>query len=143
MGRIRTLRGRVLANGEVRRLIVDDGQFTRGYKVLGFQVLAVNSTSSTSDCVGTLALDEGGADKWNLDDNRQIAWGGQTMYGSASPFPNMAVIDPDHVVVRDLWVWGFGTTADAGYQYLVTLEEVTITEDHAVLQLIKEVSQDV
>jgi hypothetical protein len=143
LARIRTLRGRTVVNGDVIRLIVDDGQFTHGYKVLGFQVLAVDPTSSTADCVGTLALSPSGADRWDLSDNRQIAWAGQTMYGSSSPFPNMATIDPDHIVVRDLWVWGFGTTADPGYQYLVTLEEVTITEDHAVLQLIKEVSQDV
>lgn len=143
MGRIRTLRGRVLENNGVRRLIVDDGQFTQGYKVLNFQILAVDGTSSTADCVGTLSLSQGGADKWNLGDNRQIGWAGQTMVSSAAPYPTMSVIDPDHIVVRDLWVWGFGTTADPGYQYLVTLEEVTITEDHAVLQLIKEVSQDV
>lgn len=143
MGRIRTLRGRSTVNGEVRRLIVDDGQFTQGYKVLDFRILGVDPVSGTADSVGTLALSQLGATRWDLSDNRQIAWAGQTMVSSASPYPTMATIDPDHIVVRDLWVWGYGTTADPGYQYLVTLEEVTITEDHAVLQLIKEVSQDV
>ena len=140
--RRRTLRGFVEGNAQVKRLIVDDGNFNQGYKVLEFYILSTDPRDSTADSVGTLALDEDGAGTWRLDDNRQIAWAGHNMSGSSAPNPNMYVIDPDHIVLRDLWVWGQGTTADPGYQYLVVLEPVSLTTDEAVLQLIKERSQD-
>lgn len=139
--RRRTLRGFVGVNDEVKRLVVDNGNVNQGYKVIEFYILSTDPRNSTADCVGTLALDEDGARVWRLDDNRQIAWAGHNMSGSAAPNPNMSVIDPDHVVLRDLYIWGRGTTADEGYQYLVILEPVSLTSDEAVLQLIKERSQ--
>lgn len=139
--RRRTLRGFVQANDEVKRLILDDGNFNQGYKVIDFYILSTDPRISTADGVGTLALDEDGARVWRLDDNRQIAWAGHNMSSSAAPNANMYVVDPDHIVVRDLWVWGRGTSENPGYQYLVVLEPVSLTTDEAVLQLIKERSQ--
>lgn len=140
--KVRTLRGKVPTNQGVRRLIMDDGNPTHAYKVVDFRILSIDPSNSAGDCFGTLALDEDGARTWDLGDNRQIGWAGQTMIGSAAPDATMHVIDPDHIVVRDLYVFGFGTGAEPGYQYLVTLEQVDITMDQAVLALIKERSQD-
>jgi len=142
MRRTRTLRGIVRTNQGVRRLIVDDGQFTRAYRVTRFEVISADPSISSGDCYGTLALDEDGARIWNLGDNRQIGWAGQNMTASSGPDRNFSLLDPDHIVVRDLWVFGSGTGATAGYQYFVELEMIDITEDQAVLALIKERSQD-
>jgi hypothetical protein len=138
----RTLRGTVETNGEVRRLVVDDGNPNHGYKVTAFYILSISPQASTADAIGTLAKHEDGARTWTLSDNRQIGWAGQTMIGSAAPDATMAVLDPDHVIVGDLYVWGFGTTSTPGYQYLVELETIELADDEAVLQLIKERSQD-
>lgn len=142
MRRTRTLRGIVRANEELRRLIVDDGQFTRAYRVTRFEIISADPSISSGDCFGTLALDQDGARIWNLGDNRQIGWAGQTMRDSLGPANNFSLLDPDHVIVRDLWVYGRGTSATPGYQYFVELEMIEITEDQAVLALIKERSQD-
>jgi hypothetical protein len=138
----RTLRGFVETNNGVKRLIVDDGNLNHGFKVVEFYILSTDPRTSTADSVGTLALSEGGARVWRLSDNRQIAWAGQTMTGSVAPAQNMHLIDPDHVVLRDLWVWGLGTGDAPGYQYMVVLEPITLTDDESVLHLIKERSQD-
>ena len=140
---IRTLRGTVLVNGEVKQLIVDDGRFNHGYKVLEFAILSTDPTAATADSVGTLALSEDGARKWTLEDNRQIGWAGQTMISSSGPERLMGLVDPDHVVLQDLYVWGTGTTAHPGYQYFIKLQAMDISTNEAVLQLIKERSQDV
>jgi hypothetical protein len=139
----RTLRGTVLAQDSVKQLIVDDGRLTHGYRVLRFVILSTNPGASTADSVGTLALSEGGARLWTLSDNRQIGWAGQTMTGSSSPAAEMSLIDPEHIVIQDLWVWGTGTTAHPGYQYFVELEAIDLTEEQTIVTMIKERTQDV
>lgn len=139
---IRTLRGTVDANQGVRRLIVDDGNPTHAYRVVEFHVISNDPSTSAGDCYATLSLSEDGARTWTLSDNRQIGWAGHVLNGTSAPVNTMSVIDPDHIVVRDLWVFGEGTTSAPGYQYLVVLEKLDISEDRAVLALIKERSQD-
>jgi hypothetical protein len=52
--------------------------------------------------------------------------------------------DPEHVVLRDLYIQG--TVSGAGgssvINYLIELEMIELTDDQAVLTLIKERSQD-
>jgi hypothetical protein len=139
----RTLRGTVEDNNEVRRLVVDDGNTNHGYKVVKFYILSINPQTSTGDAVGTLSKQFDGARTWTLGDNRQIAWAGHTMIGSGAPDAVMSVVDPDHVILGDLYVWGTGTGTTPGYQYMVELETMDLNNDEAVLQLIKERSQDV
>jgi len=139
----RTLRGTVLEQNSVKQLIVDDGRLNHGYRVVSFSILSTDPTASTADSVGTLALTEDGARKWLLSDNRQIAWAGHTMTGSSSPDTNMSLIDPEHIVIQDLWVWGTGTTAHPGYQYFIELEAVDLTDQETIITMIKERTQDV
>jgi len=50
------------------------------------------------------------------------------------------ILDPDHVIVRDLFV----TVKDASndfYNYMVVVEEYSITDDEAIINIIKEGSQ--
>ena len=138
---IRTLRG-TISPLERRRLIIDDGQFTHAYRVKAFYIFPVDMSTGAADVQGVLAIDQDGLQvNWRADDNRQIGWSSTTM-STASALNNFTnIIDPNHVVVRDLWVTGSSGTGDINY--MVELETVTITEDEAVLALIKEVSQDV
>ncbi len=139
----RTLRGTVLEQNGLKQLIVDDGRLNHGYRVVSFAILSTDPTASTADSVGTLALAEDGARKWLLSDNRQIAWAGHTMLGSSSPDTNMSLIDPEHIVIQDLWVWGTGTSAHPGYQYFIELEAVDLDDQETIMTMIKERSQDV
>lgn len=141
----RTLRGRVDTNDQTRRLIVDDGRVNHGFKIVAFHIISNNPATSAADAFGSLATEETAATAvWNLDDNRQIGWAGQNLAGTAAPSNQFSLIDPDHVVINDLFVCGrggTGATAD-GYQYLVELEPIELTDNQAVIQLIKESAQD-
>ena len=139
----RTLRGRCDANDERRRLIIDDGRVNHGFKVVAFHIISSNPAVSASDAFGSLATEEAAATSvWNLDDNRQIGWAGQN--GGNNPSNQFTLIDPDHVVISDLFVCGRGGSAAGaeGYQYLVELEPIELTDNQAVIQLIKESAQD-
>ena len=140
----RTLRG-TIDDGVIKRLIVDDADFNRGFKVTRFQVFPVDISSGTSDCSGVLALEERGAiEDWFCEDNTQIAWSSSIMASGFGINNKTDIIDPDHVVLRDLFV--FAKTANATIariNYLVEIEEVKLSDDQAVLQLIKETAQNV
>lgn len=144
MSRVMTLRGRVDPS-TATRLIMDDGQPTHGFIVKEFYVFPENPASGGNDSVfGTLAIDiDGSAIRWLADDNRQIAWAStvqdETGFGTRAP---SSIIAPGHLVVRDLWFMGSRASGTDKINYLVVIEPVTITQDQAVLALIKERSQD-
>lgn len=137
-----TMRGQ-LANNETRRLILDDGQFTQAHRIVGFYAFPVRPDNAAEDVAATLALNEDAARiTWDASNNGQIGWAATGIGGSRDIQGTFSVIDPDHIVVRDLWIYGSGSAA-APVNYLVILEPVEISEDRAVLALIKEVNQDV
>ena len=144
MSRAMTLRGRADPS-TATRLIMDDGQPTHGFIVKEFYVFPENLASGGNDSVyGTLSLDQDGSStRWLADDNRQIGWAStvqdETGYGARSP---SSIIAPGHLVVRDLWFMGSRASGSDKVNYLVVVEPVTITQDQAVLALIKERSQD-
>ena len=138
----RTLRG-IVDSGIVKRLIVDDGRLNHGYRVVRFEIFPVDVASGASDCSGVLALDyDGPTQQWRADDNRQIGWSSTTMSTSYSVNNKTDIIDHDHVVIMDLYVLAYTNGSDTRVNYLVELETVELTDDEAILSLIKERSQD-
>jgi hypothetical protein len=138
----RTLRGS-FPEGTTRQIIVDDGRYNHGYKVISF-VIAGSPDLSANDAFGTLGLSEDIDVSWDWGDNRQIGWSGTTITGSASASAPFSVIDPDHIVVNDLFIKGVFATAGivGNINYLIEIEPITMSDDQAIMALIKERSQD-
>jgi hypothetical protein len=138
----RTLRGQ-LTEGETKRLIVDDGRLNHGYKVVQFVVAGIPS-SSANDVFGTLCLDYDAPKDWDFGDNRQIGWASTNITATSGADAPFSLIDPDHVVIMDLYIQGqVGTGAGSDVlNYFIELEPVELTDDQAILSLIKERSQD-
>jgi hypothetical protein len=136
----RTLRGQFL-EGTTNRLILDDGRLNHGYKVVRFVVSGEPSLAS-GDCYATLSLDYDAPVNWDWGDNRQIGWASTNHAsgnGLESPF---SVVDPDHVVIMDLYIQGGSSLGAGSINYLIELEPVMLNDDQTILALIKERSQD-
>lgn len=138
----RTLRGQ-FEEGTNKRLVVDDGRLNHGYKVISF-VVAASPSSSGNDVYATLSLDLDAAKEWDWGDNRQIAWSSSDAVTGVTIAPPFSVIDPDHIVIQDLFIQGqFGNPGGTSkINYLIELEPVSLTDDQAIITLIKERSQD-
>jgi hypothetical protein len=135
----RTLRGR-LDTSELRRLIVDDGRLNHGYRVVSFVVFPYAPAGGTQQTPVTLGLDYDMGANMDASDNRQIGWA-VTVYGSgALEGGQISVIDPDHVIIQDLWIRNENAVDEVNY--LIELEPVDLNDDQAILSLIKERSQD-
>ena len=166
MGRRMTLRG-IIPQGSLAwtnpiRLQLDDGTFTKNFKVVAFDIFPCMSrksgnigsyseiiTSNTEIVNVCLALEESGLTlgEFGFNDARQIGW--FQGYGAAAP-PNYRVhLDPNHIIIQDLWLGAYNVDTSDGstewtkvdLNYHIVLEEVTNSMNEAVLQLIKERSQ--
>lgn len=140
--RRRTLRGQFV-EGTTKRLIVDDGRLTHGYRVVSFVAVGVPSASG-SNAYATLSLDYDAPLAWDFGDNRQIGWSSTNLpnlSGLEAPF---SLLDPDHIIINDLYIQGQvgGSGGTAVINYLIEIEPVQLTDDQAILALIKERSQD-
>lgn len=139
MNRVRTLRGR-LTDTNVRRIIVDDGRTNHGYRVLDFRVWP---DGGSADAVfASLGISFDMLPGARADDNRQIGWAGSSWGVTAGLGAGMwGVVDPDHVVITDLYVQATTAGTDPT-NYIIIVEPITLNDDQAILALIKERSQD-
>lgn len=153
----RILRGKIttLQNtpaGGAKRLIVDDGNFNDAWRVTKFLVAYDAPSSSTPrDVYGVLATSEDAVQNpdvptvvgWNWDDRRQIAWASQDMTGNSSfdAFPNYGLVDPSHVIVRELWIAVTATQSSVYYNYYIELERVELDDNQAVMAMVSERNQ--
>jgi len=146
-----------------KRLILNNGDFKRNYRVVEFTVFPnmnrksgnIGSysqiTAAPSNMANVaLAVEESGITdgEFRFNDGRQIGW--FQGYGGSTPNQYRTHLDPNHIIVQDLWIGGYAVDTSDGssevltvaLNYHIVLEEVTSTNNEAVIQLIKEKSQD-
>lgn len=148
----------------------ESSNLTKAWKVIGFHLWPETIRADTGSTSGQLMLTASlatdiigsvGFDKiCSVDDNRQIAWISKGYnLRSASPVSdflaaptglesNVGLVDPDHLINRNLYI-NLTTISDSStsptrsYNYLVILEPRKITENEAILQIVKGVAQDI
>lgn len=147
-GRYRTLRGQVtVAAGVARKnIILSDGLVNYGLKITRFTVWPENGWTGGSDntFTGILSLDTIVAGT-NMDasDNSQFAWTFSSVKAAlqqSNMNPVREIIDPDHIVNRDLFLTMDNTT-NGLFNYLIEAQVVELTDDEAIITIIKETSQ--
>jgi hypothetical protein len=154
----RVLRGvcRTFQYGGAVHLVVDDGNFNNAWRITKFVISFRDlwgSSTGTRDCIGVLATHEEAIESstptvidWNWADRRQVAWTAQELNGDTTVGAwSFGLIDPQHVIVRDLYLGLTAQTATSTVEfvYFIELERVTLTDNQAVMAIIQEESQDV
>jgi hypothetical protein len=136
-----TVRGRLVAQ-ETAKIQLFDGRFDTAFKVIDFKIAPASLTSG-EDAFMYVATKEGigsvNGQTWDWSNNVEIAW---AIQGSAasSTFDQVVVIDPDNLVVEDLFV----TNSNSGIaNYLITMEKYDITEYRGALAMVRNQAQNV
>lgn len=143
----RSMRGQLTVTGGSGRqtLLVEDGLINVGYRVRSFDVwpadvftpnfIQYNAVLTMSTLPSPVTMD--------ASNNAQIGWAFEECQGAPATGPPAGMyrsyLDPDHVAVRDLFVQVSGTDGD--YNYLLVIEKVELSDDEAIIQIIKEESQ--
>lgn len=174
MSRVLTFRGSVDIADNSRStnnkiFSYESSDLTRAWKVKEFYIWpedmrSVGSTTTDGQLLlsSSLATDiispTGFSDCVTVNDNRQIAWlhKGYNLRNATTDFiaaptgllDNRAIVDPDHVINRHLYINAYITSDDTQsntrrYNYMLILEPMKITENEAILQLVKGVAQNI
>ena len=131
-----TLRGVVGGTfGNTKQLVVDDGQFTNGFRVVFMECWHINQSTGE-----TVILHQGDTIPVQADASQgsQLAWSFYTPADADRSLTMRTLTDPDHIINQDMFVTCLG---GALMCYLIHLEPYCMTEDEAVLQLIKNNNQ--
>ena len=137
MTRTRTLRGQIFpSSGDGKfQILVDDGLLNRGYKVNGFFVWSKTGAETFNAALSFRPVNP--SSDMDAADNSQFAWSWKSNVGA----PQETFIDPDHIAVRDMHVTIMGASSDVLFNYVVSIEEYAITDDEAIINIIKEGAQ--
>ena len=127
-----------------------DGKFSTGYRVTSFQVWA-SSIADTYDqrlgaklgTVGTLS--QAASDFMNAGDQREIAWAGQGDGSIDEMGPVTSIIDPDNMIVEDLYVYlrANQQTGVEKVNYIITMDKYDITDWQGALCMVRNNAQSV
>lgn len=133
-----TLRGQ-FTPGQTKRLLLGDGRLNIAYRITRF-IVSGDPSNAVNDAYGTLGLDFDMPTTWDWGDNRQIAWAATRIQGNDSAEAPFSLVDKDSAVVGDLYI--AGGSGGTVVNYYVELEQMELTDDQAVMVLVKERSQD-
>jgi len=134
--RLRTLRGQIEVTGGVARknLIVADGLINMGLIVRRFQIWAVDPADLFKAILSYDTISSG--TQPNAGDNRQFGWS----VGNGSAELHSEFLDPDHIINRDMFL--SMVNSDTGtYNYLIECQMVSLSDNEAIISIIKETSQ--
>lgn len=136
-----TLRGR-MKEGDIKRLIIDDGRLTHAMRITKF-VVSGDPNFSNDDVFAVLGVQGNFPIIWDWSDNNQIGWASTNTQGQAGVNAPFSLTDRDHLIIRDLYITGqIGAGGGSSlFNYYIEMEAVDISNDESILQLIKERSQ--
>lgn len=160
MRKVRTLRGQITAVGGKadKQLILNDQLINRGLRITGFFVWpAIASATQDQNFTSILSYAQlaTATIEMNASDNTQLGWAFQMQTGAVAsagvPDPGRSpassgyfnqLIDPDHIVNRDLFI-ALRSSNDRTYNYMVVCELMELTDNEAIITIIKENSQSI
>jgi hypothetical protein len=142
-----TTRGSIRTDNAINRIILDDGSFETGYRVVEFKIGPHDmDQQSTLTYTAKLMTDDDSSIgiNWNWDNNEEIGW---SIFGWDSNGPQFnqefALIDPDNLVIQDLYIIADepGTGSDVKINYYIRLEKYDISDSQAALAMVRNRSQ--
>lgn len=136
-GRVRTLRGTIeVTGGGVARksLVVADGLINYGMRIRRFQMWAVDPADTFIGILSYETISSGTL--MNAGDNRQFGW----TVGNGSAEIHSQFLDPDHIINRDMFL-SLVNSSTGLYNYLIEMQVYELTDNEAIISIIKETSQ--
>jgi len=160
MRNTRTLRGTIEATGGKadKQLILNDQLINRGLRITGFfmwPAIAISAVAASQDCNAILSYAQlPSTSAMDAADNRQIGW---AFHNQAAGVPESSgaplstawsgyfnqLIDPDHIINRDLFLTLRNSSSGVKFNYLIVCELKPLTNDEAIITIIKENSQSI
>lgn len=133
--------------GEPQKIPLFDGSFKTGYRVTKFQVWGADLSGTSGYVAGKLSKNNLGvtsqANFFRADDDNQIAWSTSAHGTDGGSFPlGNTIIDPDNLIVEDLYVYGRANVAGAEINYLIEMDKYSISDWQGALAMARDKAQE-
>jgi hypothetical protein len=142
-----TTRGTITTDNAINRIILNDGNFKTGYRVVEFVIAAHDMDLNVVRAyTAKLMTDDDSTTglNWNWDSNEEIGWATFVWDSNAvQAGQNFSLIDPDNLIIQDLYIIGdegVGQT-DVKMNYFLRLEKYEITDSQGALAMVRNRSQ--
>jgi hypothetical protein len=137
-----TVRGSIL-DGGLSKIELFDGSFKTAYRVVEFTIFPEDPLVSTSDVSGVLMTENTGVPSpmWQAALNTQIAWSSVHMAGTAAAASPFEVIDPDNLIVEDLFIH-INNTSSQSSNYFIRMEKYEISDWQGALAMVRAKAQN-
>ena len=142
-----TCRGTILAAdvGDAERIILFDGKFTTGFKIVDFQIAPADVDNTTTEVyIAKLLTDSRqgvGAKEWDWDSNMEHAWAMCGFDANSGNGPNPASwVDPDNLIVQDLFIQATASS-DLPMNYMIKMEKYSFSDWRGALAMVRNSSQ--
>jgi hypothetical protein len=141
-GELYTIKGQFESGTTGNKIQLFDGRFDTGYKVMSFAVAPDDPTRAQEIMAKIITEDTAsftGAD-WDWSDNEQLAWAywGSSTSGLSATDP---FIDPDNLIIEDLYLQGYTTGEATTVNYLIKLQKYDINDWQGALAMVRNRSQ--
>jgi hypothetical protein len=140
-----TMRGKAGISATPERLILFDGRFDTGYRVTHFEIASVTQNVNLEISAKLLTDNDGisaGSNDWNWDNNEEIAWAAAGNNSSVNAgHTEIMHIDPDHMIVEDLYIKANSNEGDEEINYMIKLEKYDISDGQGALAMVRNRSQ--
>jgi len=136
-----TIRGRVDVN-TTERITLFDGKFDTGYRITSI-VIGPDSPYGNFDVFLTAKTEDDGlaGESWNWEDNRQIGWASWVSDGVGTANTDQGIVDPDNLIIEDLFLSAGANQGTGGTNYLITMEKYQFTDWNGALAMVRNRSQ--
>lgn len=144
-----TTRGSIQTDNSINRIVLFDGRFDTGYKVVEFVIAPHDMDSTTArNFTAKLMTDDDAQSgiNWNWDNNEEIAWAA-AMYDANSLAstgqPLFNLVDPDNLVIEDLFIVADegASAGDIRMNYFIRMEKYDISDTQGALAMVRNRSQ--
>ena len=130
---------------DMERITLFDGRFDTAYRVVKMQVCQRDRLENSAEAASVkLATDPTGNNNrtWEFQNNQEIAWAiCNADANSASVTSPDPIIDPDNMIVEDLYIGGYSYSDTEKVNYIITLHKYYISDWKGELTMVRNRSQ--
>ena len=142
-----TVKGQLTTSvSDSEKIQLFDGSFRTGYRVTSL-VIRLQDRDDTAIEVASVKLSTipiANNRTWNWAVNTEIGWAscGHDANGLSTQSPE-ATIDPDNMIVEDLYIGGYSSTDAEVVNYMITMEKYDISDWQGALAMVRNKAQNV
>jgi hypothetical protein len=138
-GGTKIVRGQMPVNTANQRITLFDGKFTTGFKVVRFEIWPKKPLSNLEFSFILSTQQVANIIDNNFQDVTQIGWAATDT--NNTKFQDAAVLDPEAIIIEDLYITNRGSTDDTFCNYIIELEKYEFTAWDGASNMVRNQSQ--